>query len=440
MAEMERSYIVYAIIVIVLLGVIALVVLQFYPGILEEVGKIADETFGIIPKEEAETVESLQKLVSAVEACLSTSNVRCGCKLDSRQLPENYFIIIKNTPEGATFSLLSREDMVIGSSKRIPNAKMGILLPAYNSRNAIFSNTILNVIDGICLYDKDLRLVGNSDDVISTEIGDDEGIFYADSDSRYRALPALFKVNDNTVCLVTTDLQQDDLSENGLKIHEDVYQIQDKEIVYPAEEITKNGRLRTSGLEIDDVGDIEILAASYLQSKEYCTESEFRWPFEADFLVSSCSLEVPSGNLASTYTIDLQQGTDVLAQSNSEVSSYCDTDCSPGEKWVELKQTREIISGIRGIFNFKYSGLISVEETITSAQGLRVRKGQPIGKSSGKAKITITDARGKAVHPGCIFPALTSNHYTSSCACPGKDGSTEPCNMDSQSYFYNCWR
>ena len=440
MADMERSYIVYAIIVIVLLFVVALVILKFYPEFSKEVGKIADDVFDIVPAEETETVDSMQKLVTSVESCLSLSSTRCGCKLDSRHLPENYYIIIKNTPEGAAFSLLSKDDAVIGNSKLIPNAKMGILLPASNSRNAIFRTTIFNTIDSVCLYDKDLRIVGNSDNLMSTTIGSDAGIFYVDSDSYFKALPSLYKVNGDTICLITTDLWQDDMGGEGLEIQGDVYNIQNKELVYPVKEITQNGRLSGSGLEVEDMDDIETLTASYLQRKGYCSDPETRWPFETDYLVSSCSLEAPKGNFASTYGIDIQEGSDVLAQSNSEVSGYCDSDCQAGQKWVELKQTREFIGGVTGILKFKYSGLNFIESTVTATQGLRVRKGQPIGKSSNNIKITVTDTNGKAFHPGCIFPSLTSSSYSASCVCPGKEGSTESCNMNPVAYFYDCWR
>ena len=437
MAEMERSYIVYAIIVVALMVVIALIVLKFYPETFSEVGKIANEVFDIVPEEEAKTIESMDKFISSVESCLSTEFVRCGCKLESRHLPQDYFMLIRNTAEGVSISLLSSEDAVIGSTKLIQGAKIGVLLPAYNKRDAIFSERRLDTIDSVCLFDRDIKLVGNSDDLMSTQIGEDEGIFYADSDSVFRTLPELLKQNENSVCLITTDLSQDDIGDRDIDI-EDASDILQKEIVYPVNEITQSGRLRASGLEIEDIDDIGKLTAAYLQSLGSCSEgNQFQWPLDTQsYKVSSCTMETQSGNLASTYEIELPEGSEILAQSNSEVSGHCN-DCASGQKWVELKQSRELIGGVSSIFKFKYTGLSSIKEEVTSVQGLRVRKGQPIGQSSGKVKITITDANGRALHPGCIFPSLIPSHYSEPCKCPSRN---YPCNMDYSAYFYSCWR
>lgn len=439
MAEMERSYLVYALIVIVLLVVIALIALKFYPDIYKEIGKIANEVFGIVSEEEEETLQTAEKFVSSLQSCLSTDLVRCGCKLESRHLPEDYFMIIRNTPQGAVISLLSSEDVVIGEAKLVQGVKVGISLHAYNSRDAFFSERALSTIDNVCLFDRDIRMVGNSENVMSTEIGEDSGIFYGNSDSTYKALPELYKVSEDTVCLVTTDMAQDDIGDREIEI-DDVNAVSQKEIVYPVKEITQAGRLRSSGLEAEDIDDFERLTASYLQSADSCSgDGQFDWPVNMqDVLITSCSLDAPATVYsASTYDLELPEDSEIIAQSNSEVSGSCN-DCPAGEKWVELKYVKQLLVG-RSIFKFRYVGLKEIKPEIISVRNLRVRSGQPIGTSSGKLKVYVTDANGKAVHPGCIFPSLVQQHYSSSCSCPGNPKYAS-CVMDIPTYFYNCWR
>lgn len=464
MAEMERSYIVSAIIVIALLVVIALIALSFYPDFYTEITKISNDVFGIVPEEDQKTLDAQANFVSSIESCLSTDYVRCGCKLKSRDLPENYYMMVRNTNGGVVISLLSNEDAIIGTPKLIPNAKIGIALHAYDSRKSTFSDSNVNALDGVCLFDKDIKLKGNSDNVISTAIGKEAGKFYADTDSSFRTLPELHKVSGKSVCIITTDLEQADFAEMQPFNLEVVTNVEKKELIYPVSEIVKSGRfhsgkesdfsswasdliLRLGLREIapgtadqpvfDNFEDASRLTNAYLQSAGLCSDaSQYSWPVDvSSSKVSSCSLEKGSLNYAAdSYVLETVSGSDVNAQANSEVSGVC-ADCA--EKWIELKYTRQLPVG-KAYFKFRYSGLTEIKEGLIA--GVRVRKGDSIGKSSGNVKLTVTDLRNNGVDPGCLFASLTSPHYSELCSCPTGSGDlSEPCSRDSNSYFRNCW-
>lgn len=140
---MEREYTIGAALVLITIFVIALIVYFTVPGFNESVRNIADEVFGISLKEQKETKEEENKIVSielfeSVKRCIEIcqeKNETCTCYLSSRELPEGYVIKTSQTEAGGPMSLaLEKDNLKVQSAeeKSLKGINFGILTDLRN--------------------------------------------------------------------------------------------------------------------------------------------------------------------------------------------------------------------------------------------------------------------------------------------------------------------
>lgn len=97
---MEREYTVGALLVLVTIFVITLIIFFTIPEFSQSVKQIADEVFGTLQKEKEMQTEMYQrdeaiKVFESVKNCINQLKEKkdaCTCYLESRNLPEGYYI------------------------------------------------------------------------------------------------------------------------------------------------------------------------------------------------------------------------------------------------------------------------------------------------------------------------------------------------------------